>query len=216
MLGGKRILITSGPTRMPLDSVRYLTNASTGYFGTLLARQAIKQKVHVTFVYGKGSLTPAPSKFLKLVPVETNLEVAKVLQSQLQHFQYDAVIHAMAILDFQPLHIGKGKVKTNQKRWRITFVPTPKIILSIKKWAPHVLLVGFKLEVGVTRRELIQRARRLFKKSRADLVLANQLVEGSDSKHPWILLDPNRGIIAEGRGKVKGTKAIIQEVMRRI
>lgn len=216
MVEGKRILITSGPTRTPLDSVRYLTNISTGYFGTLLAEEVLKKEAKVTFVYGRGSLTPSPHKMLKLVPVETNHEVAQVLQSQLRHFRYDAVIHAMAVLDFKPSKIKIGKVKTEKKKWLLTLIPTPKIILSIKKWDPRVLLVGFKLEVGISRMQLLQRATSLLKNSRADLVLANQLEEGKDTMHPWVLLDHRQGIVAEGCGKKQGAKTVIKEIAKRL
>src|SRR3989338_9574389 len=63
MLKGKRILITSGPTRMPLDAMRFISNRSTWRFGTLLAKEALKRGAKVTFIYGVGSQTPkAPPK----------------------------------------------------------------------------------------------------------------------------------------------------------
>ena len=55
---GKRILITSGPTRGPIDAVRYITNKSTGRLGVLMAAEALHRGASVTFVYGRGSLVP--------------------------------------------------------------------------------------------------------------------------------------------------------------
>src|SRR5437667_355527 len=57
-LRGKKLLITSGPTRTPLDAVRYITNKATGRLGALIAEEVIRRGALVTFVYGRGSQTP--------------------------------------------------------------------------------------------------------------------------------------------------------------
>ncbi|GAH24748.1 unnamed protein product [marine sediment metagenome] len=53
-----KILITSGPTRGPIDAMRYITNKSTGRLGTEIAKEALNQGARVTFIYGKGSIVP--------------------------------------------------------------------------------------------------------------------------------------------------------------
>ncbi len=209
MLRGKKILITSGPTRAPLDAVRFISNISTGRFGTLLATAALKKGAKVSFVCGKGSERPKPHRNLKCVEVITNLDVANTLRKQLKKFHYDAVIHAMAVLDFQPARFKKGKTKTKRGDWTIELVPTPKIINQIKKWNPKIVLVGFKLEVGVSLRDLLASARHLLKQSRVDFVLANQLAEGDDSKHKGFLLDQNGKIIGQATGKNRLAKLIL-------
>src|SRR5207302_4592494 len=71
----RRILVTSGPTRAPLDAVRFFTNKSTGRLGALIAEAAVQGGADVTFVYGRGSETPAARggqrDHLRLVPVDT-------------------------------------------------------------------------------------------------------------------------------------------------
>ena len=107
-----KILITSGPTRAPLDAMRFISNRSTGRFGTLLADAALKKGFQVTFVHGMGSQTPKLHKNLRLISVETNRDVARVLRRELTAKHYDAVIHAMAVLDFQPARFKNIKTKT--------------------------------------------------------------------------------------------------------
>lgn len=205
----KKILITSGPTRAPLDDVRYLTNHSTGTFGTHLADEALKTGAQVTFVYGVGSKMPPPQPNLNLIPIITHEDVSKTLQQQLMKQNFDLIIHAMAVLDFQPEEIAKGKTKTKDGTWHLQLVPTPKIINQIKKWSPQSVLIGFKLESGVDQQTLLTSARQLLKDSRADYVLANQLTEGTDEQHEGFLLERSGEIIAQAKGKQKLARLIV-------
>lgn len=208
----KRILVTSGPTRAALDDVRFLTNRSTGRFGTLLAREALKRGCRVTFVYGIGSEIPPRHHRLQTISIETNEDLKAVLRHELKNRRYDAVIHAMAVLDFRPEKIGKGKRSSRAGRWSVTFVPTPKIISRIKKWSPDVFLVGFKLESGLLVPRLIRRGRMLLRDSGADLVVANQLPQGDDERHTGHLLLKGR---SDSR-KVTGKKQLAQKIISHI
>lgn len=206
------LLITSGPTRAPLDAMRFISNRSTGRFGVLLAKEALRRGAQVTFIYGVGSRIPKPHRRLKLIEVETNDEVSDTLRRELRRRSCDAVIHAMAVLDFQAERAGQGKTPTRRGAWRLNLVPTPKIISQIKKWAPQTLLVGFKLEVGVSQAELLRRARRLLRESHADFILANQLTEGPDSHHTGILLGAGGRVVAKARGKENLAKLIVRNI----
>jgi len=209
----KKILITSGPTRAPLDAIRFLSNSSSGRFGTLLAREALLRGAEVTFVYGRGSEFPRSHPRLKLVPIETHRDLVRRLRSTLGQVHYDAIIHAMAVLDFEPASIRKGKVGSQVGEWRVRLVPTSKIIPKIRQWAPEAFLVGFKLEVGLTRTSLLQRARRLLRESGADLVVANQLGSGDDERHLGYLLDHQGRLILKVRGKKGLSREIIRSVL---
>lgn len=213
MYKGKKILITSGPTRMPLDAMRFLSNRSTGRFGTLLATEALKQGAQVTFVYGVGSEIPKVTgkggRHLRCIPVETNAQVSDTLRKLLKSGRYDVVIHAMAVLDFQPVVVRKGKTKTKKGNWNLRLVPTPKIINQIKKWDPKIFLVGFKLEVGASQNTLLKSAHNLIRQTKADLVLANQLTEGEDKSHIGFLLDSKGNLLHKTKGKKNLAKLIL-------
>ena len=210
----RTILITSGPTRARLDAVRFLSNRSTGRFGTLLASEALHRGAQVTLIYGIGSETPPPHRRLRLVPVETNRDLERALRTELRDRRFDAVIHAMAVLDFQPSGLRRGKVGSRSGAWTVRFEKAPKIIPRIKRWAPNTFLVGFKLEVAVGERRLLARARRLLKESRADVVVANQLSEGEDREHPGYLMNARGRVVTKAIGKRPLARAIVALVLR--
>lgn len=210
MLKGKKILITSGPTRVPLDAVRFLTNHSTGTFGTLLATQALKKGVHVTFLFGEGSKSPQPSPRLKTITVRTHREAAKILMRELTTQSYDAVIHAMAVLDFEPVGFKKTKTKTKEGIWNLKLKPTPKIIQQIKRGSPETCLVGFKLEVAVSDKVLLARAAKMGKSACCDFVLANRLSPGNDCQHAGWLLNSRGESVGRGVGKASLARMILQ------
>lgn len=212
MLKGKKILITSGPTKVALDAVRSLTNHSTGAFGTLLAEQALKRGAKVTLLFGEGSKTPPKKKGLKTVSIVTHQDASTALKEALTSTLFDAVIHAMAVLDFEPDSFKRTKTKTKAGVWNLKLKPTPKIITHIKKWSPKSLLVGFKLEVGVSEHVLMERGRALAKKAGCDFVLANRLEAGSDQKQAGWLLDRSGICVAKGIGKKTLARLILNAI----
>ena len=210
----KKLLITSGPTRIPLDSIRFISNHSSGTFGTHVAEEGLKAGFQVTMLHGLWSKTPSPQKNLKLISIETNDDLNQALQRELTTQRYDAVIHAMAVLDFQPEKVFSGKKKTRDTEWNLKLVPTPKIINQIKKWSPDSILVGFKLEVDVNEATLLNHARQLLQESNADWVLANQLTEGDDERHEGILLNRKGEIVFREMGKHPIANKLIQMLSR--
>ena len=215
MPSSQTVLVTSGPTRAPLDAVRFLSNRSTGRFGTLVASEALRRGARVTLIYGTGSETPQPHPRLRLVPVETNLDLERALRGHLTARRFDAVIHGMAVLDFWPQALRRGKVVSRGGAWVIRLRKAPKIIRKIKRWAPGVFLIGFKLEVGVNERRLLERARRLLKESHADVVAANQLSEGEDQEHLSYLMNASGQVFKKVIGKRGLARAVVDLVLRR-
>lgn len=190
LLKKKNILITAGATRGYLDVVRYITNTSTGELGTEIALEAMRYGAVVTYVYGRDSLHPViknhtrirPSQ-LKLMEIETNNDLVKILQKRLSGKRYDAIIHAMAIADYVPAKPKPNKTPSARKELIVRLVRTTKVISIIRNIWPDALLVGFKLEVNKTKEELIKIARVFLKRSRADLIIANDCKNISGSRH---------------------------------
>ncbi len=212
----KRILITSGPTRGPLDAVRYITNKSTGRLGVILAREALSRGARVTFIYGKGSLVPDadelgpdPSSRLKLVEIETVPELLEVMRGELEGEQYDAVLHSMAVLDYVPERCVEEKTRSGQDEWWIKLVRTPKVIKLIKELQPRTVLVGFKLEVQKSEEELIQIAHQSLLANRANLVLANDLQQIERGRHVGYIVNPE----GEVEGVAEGKEAIARKLL---
>ena len=182
-LAGRRILVTSGPTRGRIDAVRFIGNKSTGRLGTEIATRALARGAAVTFVYGKESLTPAPRPELKMAEIETVEDLAAAAKRELESGAYDAVIHAMAVLDFAPAEYRDVKTKSDREEWVIRLVRTPKVIAMMKDFDPHIFLVGFKLEFNLTMNELLTVGLESLHRNRADMVVVNDLTTVERGEH---------------------------------
>ncbi len=203
-LKGRNILITSGPTRGYIDAVRFISNKSSGKLGTTVALEALKRGARVTFVYGVGSIIPDVALLAKdyisrltLIEIETIDDLVATIHERLKENLYDAIVHAMAVLDYTPEKNSGGKITSNKDRLAVTCVRTPKIIKLIRKLWPHAFLIGFKLEVGLSRDELIERAYTSLMESGADLVVANNQDEIVGDKHRAYLINSHKEIEAE-------------------
>ncbi len=202
-LEGKNILITSGPMRGYIDAVRYISNTSTGRLGAAVAAEALSRGAAVTFVYGTGSKTPdAPSPDmghtgkLSLVEIETLEDLMAAIQERLKGARFDAIIHAMAILDYAPDKRYEGKIASGMDSLQVTFLKTPKVIKLIRTLWPHAFLVSFKLETGLRQDELVERAYASLQGNSADLVVANNLDEISGDSHHACLVNAQKRIEA--------------------
>jgi phosphopantothenate---cysteine ligase (CTP) len=211
-LAGRRILVTSGPTRAPLDAVRFLTNKSTGRLGSLIAEAAVQAGGDVAFVYGRGSETPTVRgghrDHLRLLAIDTVDDLIAVFRKELQA-GYDAVIHAMAVLDFAPATVREEKTSSELPDWTIHLTPTPKAARLVKELAPRAFFVGFKLEVGRDREALIETARSWGSKNGADLVVANDLRDIERGAHTGYLVDADGHVDAVVEGKEAIARALV-------
>ncbi len=211
-LRGKKILITSGPTRAPLDAVRYITNKATGRLGAMIAEGALQRGTDVTYVYGRPGELPVARggrDHLRLIPVETVDDLVAVFREELPK-RYDAVIHPMAVLDFQPDSVRSYKTGSDVEEWVIRLVPTQKAIKIVKDLAPDTFLVGFKLEIGKEPRELQSIALEFLKRNRCDLVVANDLKEIEAGRHTGYFVTPNGKVIKTAVGKEAIARALIE------
>ena len=221
-LAGKRILITSGPTRGPIDAVRYITNKSTGRLGVFLATEALSRGVAVSFVYGKGSLVPEASAVgaeamgrLRMMEIETVDELVEVMKAELTSNHYDAVLHSMAVLDYVPDTYLDEKTPSGRNEWSLKLVRTPKAIKLIKELQPSTLLVSFKLEVGKSPEELVASGYESLLSNGSDLVLANDLQQVEQGHHVGYLVNQAGDVEAVADGKHDIARVILNAVAER-
>lgn len=115
----------------------------------------------------------------------------------------DAVLHAMAVLDYVPEVSKDEKTPSQQESWDIRLVRTPKVIRMIRDWAPDAYLVEFKLEVGKPEQELREVALASLHGNRADLVVANDLTQIRDETHPALIIAPDGAVVARPATKTE-------------
>jgi phosphopantothenoylcysteine synthetase/decarboxylase len=218
-LRGRRVLITSGPTRAPLDAVRFVSNKSTGRLGSLIAEAALDAGADVTFVYGRGSALPLVRggriDHLRVLPIDTVDDLVAVFRHELPA-GYDAVVHAMAVLDFQPAETREEKVSSNQNEWLVRLVPTPKAAALVRELAPRAFFIGFKLEVEKSTSDLVGIAADWARRTHADLVVANDMRDIEHGTHTGHLVRPDGSVEQVVQGKEMIARALVALLGRRL
>jgi phosphopantothenoylcysteine decarboxylase/phosphopantothenate--cysteine ligase len=172
VLKGKKVLITAGPTVEHIDPVRVITNQSSGKTGVLLAAEFVSAGSKVTLIYGPG--TEAPPKGTRVIRIQTSSEMSDALRKELGQ-KYDIVILAAAVSDYTPEKPSKAKLNSDLLRISLKLKRVPKMINDVKKIQSGVFLVGFKAEAGISKKELIEKAREKLVQSDCDLVIANDI-----------------------------------------
>jgi len=197
-LEGKRFLITAGPSKEPLDSVRFLTNWSSGRQGIELAKEVKARGGDVLLVYGQGT-TKVPA-YIETSSVITTEDFLNVVKEELSKNSYDFFISAAAISDYTPIRRLKGKISTDERKELILNLKlTPKIIDIARETDKNVFIVAFKAETKVSKEELIERAYQRLIKSDVDLIVANDV--GRDERgfgtktNEVFIIDKDKNII---------------------
>jgi phosphopantothenoylcysteine decarboxylase/phosphopantothenate--cysteine ligase len=171
-LEGETILITAGPTREPLDAVRYLSNRSSGKMGYALAEEAIARGARVMLVSGPVNL--APPAAAEFVSVQTALEMRDAVMRHLN--DATIIIKAAAVADYHLASPPSHKMKKTAARLSLELEPTSDILAEIGKKKGDRLLIGFAAETD----NLVAEARRKLEGKNCDMVVAN-LVSGPDT-----------------------------------
>jgi phosphopantothenoylcysteine decarboxylase/phosphopantothenate--cysteine ligase len=142
-LRGKKIVVTAGPTREPVDPVRVISNRSSGKMGYAIAAAAWRRGAEVTLISGPASL-PEPAG-VHLQRVETAEEMATAVRAAINHA--DVLIMAAAVADFRPAAPATSKIKKSAAVSTIALEPAPDVLKSTRAdRAQHLRVVGFALE----------------------------------------------------------------------
>ncbi len=167
-------MITAGPTCVPIDKIRVISNTATGETGILLAKKFARQGAQVTLLLAGGDAGRL-DKRIKVIPFKFFDELAVLLQKRLKQKHYQVIIHSAAVSDYQP-QVRNKKISSDLKRLSLTLKPTPKIINTLRRLNRESFLVGFKFELGLKSSSLIKEARSLLMRGKLDLVVANTAV----------------------------------------
>ncbi|MFW5998373.1 MAG: bifunctional phosphopantothenoylcysteine decarboxylase/phosphopantothenate--cysteine ligase CoaBC [Bacillota bacterium] len=163
-----KVLITAGPTREPLDPVRYLSNYSSGKMGYALARAANNAGADVTLISGPVSLeSPAGVQTINIETAEAmEKEVLELASSQ------DIIIMAAAVADFRPVRKAKKKLKKDKFKSSLNLVQNPDILKKIgKNKTNNQIIVGFAAESS----DLEKNAYSKLVNKNLDMIIANNI-----------------------------------------
>lgn len=208
---GKTVLVTAGPTREPLDPVRFLTNYSSGKMGYEIAKALVERGADVILISGPTNLdVPANVEFFS---VETALEMYNAVLSVID--RVDIVIGAAAVADYRPLNVEKNKIKKSDDDFTINLTRNPDIMYEIGKNKGKKILVGFAAETT----NLIEYAIQKLEKKNMDLIIANDVLENGAgfNKDTNIIkiIDKNKNIKeCPLMSKSKAAHAILDEISK--
>ncbi|MBR1391109.1 MAG: bifunctional phosphopantothenoylcysteine decarboxylase/phosphopantothenate--cysteine ligase CoaBC [Lachnospiraceae bacterium] len=169
---GKRVMITAGPTREPIDPVRYITNYSTGKMGYALAKQAARRGAQVTLI--TGPVTLQRPLFADVIEVETAEQMYQAVQRTFE--EQDIVVMSAAVADYRPAHVAEEKVKKTEGDACIALERTTDILASMAERKKHQFVCGFSMET----QNMVENSRAKLEKKKLDMIVANNLkIEGA-------------------------------------
>lgn len=211
ILHGKRVLVTAGPTREPVDPVRYLSNASSGKMGFALAEAAFLRGADVTLITGPTALDTFEG--VRRLPVQTADEMAQAVRTQWP--DHDVLIMAAAVADFTPVRPSPGKIKKTQAHLALQLRRTEDILQTAAAEKRERIVVGFALETEDGERN----AREKLLSKNLDLICLNSASEagaGFDSDTNRVtLLGPDGGTESLGLlSKQETAERILNAVIR--
>ena len=168
LLTGKHLVITAGPTREPIDPVRYLTNKSSGKMGFALAQAAAEAGARVTLIAGPVALdTPNRVHRIDVVRAED------MHQASLRAVEEgcDIFIATAAVADYRPTVTADHKIKKSTEEIHLTLVKNPDIIAAVASHAKRPFTVGFAAET----QDVIEYAQGKLKSKKLDMIATNDV-----------------------------------------
>ena len=216
-LNGKKFLISVGGTYEEIDSIRGITNRSSGKMGLEIAKEAFIQGADVTLVTGR--IEVHVPKVFNRIPVESSKEMEIELRKLVP--ENDIFISAAAVSDFTvngKLSLKYDKIPSDEEL-TLNLKPTPKILNMVKKINPKIFLVGFKAGYDVTEEELVSMAQKSIKTSGSDFIVANDVsVEGAGfgSDNNQVIIVDNNTVKLPLSSKTEIAKGIIEKIIEKI
>lgn len=187
---GMRVLVAAGPTREPIDPVRFISNRSSGKMGIALVRQALIRGAAVELVHGPIDL--AVPRAAAVTPVTTAQEMYDVVRQRAhQGGPWDMIIMAAAVADFRPRHQESSKIKGSRGLESLSLEANPDILATLGtelRGRDRPYLIGFAVATGAES-ELVQDAKEKLARKRADMVVANLAADGfeGDTNRVWLV-----------------------------
>lgn len=168
-LKGEKLLITAGPSREPIDPVRYISNRSSGKMGYALARAALRRGADVALVTGPTALEPPVGA--RVIPVTTAAEMRSAVLEEFA--QCTAVVMAAAVADYHAAKVSDRKIKRAKGAVELRLEPNPDILKELGQRKDGKVLIGFAAETE----QIAVNAERKLREKNLDMIVANSVVE---------------------------------------
>jgi phosphopantothenoylcysteine decarboxylase / phosphopantothenate---cysteine ligase len=209
-LSGVRALVTAGPTREPIDPVRYISNSSSGKMGFALAEAAARAGAEVTLVSGPVQLSTPRGVQRVDVASASEMHDAVLLRAS----SCDIFIACAAVADYRPVDRAQQKIKKNAPEIELRLTRNPDILAEVAALSPRPFTVGFAAETE----NLLEHARAKLERKRLDLIVANDVARrdiGFDSDFNEVCIISASGTCALERGtKHAIARTLIAEIGR--
>jgi phosphopantothenoylcysteine decarboxylase / phosphopantothenate---cysteine ligase len=204
-----KILVTAGPTREPIDPVRFISNRSSGKMGFAIAEAAQKLKHKVTLIYGPVFIEPP--KNVHLIKIETAREMHQAVLREAK--KHSIIIMTAAVADYEPMKMASQKIKKTSSQLVLRLRKTPDILHELgKRKTKKQFLVGFAAETT----DLLKNAQSKLIKKNLDWIIANKVGKaiGFESDYNAVtILKRNDKVLY----RLKGTKKSLGvQIIKRI
>ncbi len=167
-LAGKKILVTAGATREPIDPVRFITNHSSGKMGIAIARAAMQRGAQVTLVCAHCDVEPP--MFVDVVKVQTAQEMFEAVTGKAA--EQDIIIKAAAVADYTPAVTAESKIKKSDDDMKIDLMRTKDILKALgESKRQGQLICGFSMETD----NVLENSRKKLAGKNCDMICANSL-----------------------------------------
>jgi phosphopantothenoylcysteine decarboxylase/phosphopantothenate--cysteine ligase len=168
-LRGKRVLVSAGGTREPIDAVRFVGNRSSGRMGVALAAEARRRGAHVTLLGANLGVPVPPGVEFVTTPTAAELETEALARA----VEADVVIMAAAVADYRPAEALATKRPKDRQAWTLELEPTTDVLATLgARRAPGQVLVGFAADQG---ERGLARAREKLAAKKADFIVFNDI-----------------------------------------
>ena len=205
-----KLLITAGPTREPIDPVRFISNYSTGTLGYRLAKMARSRGHQVTLISGPTEI-PRPSGVAR-ISVETAAQMHQAVSKIFP--KMDALIMGAAVGDFRPLRVANQKIKRSGvagslRLWQLELVENPDIVAdAARRRRPTQAVIGFALET----QKLLPNARTKLRSKDLDAIVATRYFPNARGRGPFGD-EPVDGAILKRHGAAREFRALKKETL---
>jgi phosphopantothenoylcysteine decarboxylase/phosphopantothenate--cysteine ligase len=195
-----RFLITAGPTREPIDPVRYLSNRSSGKMGYAIAEAAVEAGHEVILIAGPVNVDRP--RGVAVIPISTSDEMFDAVHQQARNC--DILVMCAAVADYKPAKVSKSKIKKRGENISLELVPTRDILASLPHQDRQYLVVGFAAETE----NIEANARQKLQRKHCDIIVANDARIGMES-------DENEVIVLFSGGEMKKISRAPKKIVAR-